>query len=44
MKIALKTITRKGLGTLVVRNNLKNTTGIITDGDLKKSSSNISSK
>ena len=36
MKIALKTITRKGLGTLVVRNNLKNTTGIITDGDLKR--------
>ena len=36
MKIALKTITRKGLGTLVVKNNLKNTTGIITDGDLKR--------
>ncbi len=36
MKIALKTITRKGLGTLVVINNLKNTTGIITDGDLKR--------
>ncbi len=36
MKIALKTITRKGLGTLVVKNNDKNTTGIITDGDLKR--------
>ena len=36
MKIALKTITSKGLGTLVVRNNLKNTIGIITDGDLKR--------
>ena len=36
MKIALKTITRKGLGTLVVKNNLKKTTGIITDGDLKR--------
>ncbi len=36
MKIALKTITKKGLGTLVVKNNLKNTTGIITDGDLKR--------
>jgi len=36
MKIALKTITRKGLGTLVVKNNHKNTTGIITDGDLKR--------
>ena len=36
MKIALKTITSKGLGTLVVKNNLKNTIGIITDGDLKR--------
>ena len=36
MKIALRTIAKKGLGTLVVKNNLKNTTGIITDGDLKR--------
>ena len=36
MKIALRTITKKGLGTLVVKNNLNNTTGIITDGDVKR--------
>ncbi len=36
MKTALKTIARKGLGTLIVNNNLKITTGIITDGDLKR--------
>ncbi len=36
MKIALRTITKKGLGTLVVKDNLKNTKGIITDGDLKR--------
>tara|TARA_B100000989_G_scaffold248459_1_gene195893 strand:- start:254 stop:1234 length:981 start_codon:yes stop_codon:yes gene_type:complete len=36
MKKALKEITKKGLGTLIVRNNLKNTIGILTDGDLKR--------
>ncbi len=36
MKIALKNITKKGLGALVVKNNLNYTTGIITDGDLKR--------
>ena len=36
MKIALKNITKKGLGALVVKNSLNYTTGIITDGDLKR--------
>ena len=36
MGVALKTITKKGLGTLIVKNKLKNTTGIITDGDVKR--------
>ena len=36
MKTALKNIEKKGLGALVVRNNKKNTCGIITDGDLKR--------
>ena len=39
MKNALKSITRKGLGTLVVTNNRNMTTGILTDGDLKRLSS-----
>ncbi len=40
MKTALKNITKKGLGVLIVR-NLKNlTTGILTDGDLKRLSNN----
>ncbi len=36
MKSALKSITQKGLGTLVVINNRNITTGILTDGDLKR--------
>ena len=36
MKAALKNITKKGLGTLIVRNNNNYTTGIVTDGDLKR--------
>ncbi len=36
MRNALNIITKKGLGVLVVRNNNKKTTGILTDGDLKR--------
>ena len=36
MKTAIKNISKKGVGTLVVRNNKNITTGIITDGDLKR--------
>ena len=36
MKNALKIITLKKLGTLIVRNNKKNTTGIITDGQIRR--------
>ena len=36
MKKALKIITRKGLGVLIVKNNKNLTTGILTDGDLKR--------
>ena len=36
MRDALKIITKKNLGTLVVRNNRNHTTGILTDGDLKR--------
>ncbi len=36
MKIAIKKITNKGLGALVVKNNRNFTTGILTDGDLKR--------
>ena len=36
MKSALKSITQKGLGTLVIINNKNITTGILTDGDLKR--------
>ncbi len=36
MKDALISITKKNLGTLVIRNNRNNTTGILTDGDLKR--------
>ena len=36
MKIALKNITKKGLGALVVKNNHNYTTGILTDGDIKR--------
>jgi len=36
MKDALISITKKNLGTLVIRNNRNYTTGILTDGDLKR--------
>ena len=36
MKSALKIITQKKLGTLIVRNNKKITTGIITDGQIRR--------
>ena len=36
MKIALKIITSKKLGTLIVRNNRGDTTGIITDGQIRR--------
>ena len=38
MKSALKFITQKKLGVLVARNNKKNTTGIITDGQIRRKS------
>ena len=36
MKDALVSITKKNLGTLVIRNNRNYTTGILTDGDFKR--------
>ena len=36
MKNALMSINKKNLGTLVIRNNRSYTTGILTDGDLKR--------
>ena len=36
MKYALKIITQKKLGTLIVRNNKGNTTGMITDGQVRR--------
>tara|TARA_X000000950_G_C13875606_1_gene644721 strand:- start:237 stop:1217 length:981 start_codon:yes stop_codon:yes gene_type:complete len=39
MKVALHEIAKKGLGVLVVKNNFNNTTGILTDGDIKRLSS-----
>ena len=36
MRAALKNIERKGLGVIVVKNNRNNTSGILTDGDLKR--------
>ena len=36
MKDALKVITNKGLGVLIVKNNKNITKGILTDGDLKR--------
>ncbi len=36
MKNALKTMMKKGLGVLIIKNNKNLTTGIITDGDLKR--------
>ena len=38
MKLALKTITEKKLGTLIVKNKLGDTTGIITDGQIRRMS------
>jgi arabinose-5-phosphate isomerase len=38
MKLALKTISQKKLGTLIVRDNNKKTTGIITDGQIRRMS------
>ena len=39
MKSALKEIARKGLGVLIVKNNINHTVGILVDGDLKRLSS-----
>ena len=36
MKVALKVIASKKLGTLIVRNNRSDTTGIITDGQIRR--------
>ena len=36
MKVALKIITRKRLGVLIVQNNSKKTNGIITDGQIRR--------
>ena len=36
MKNALKILSRKNLGVLIVRNKIKKTIGVITDGDLKR--------
>ena len=36
MKIALNTIAKKGLGTLIIKNSRNQTKGILTDGDLKR--------
>ncbi len=45
MNFALKKITQKGLGVLIIKNNHGHTTGIITDGDLKRiSNKNINFK
>ena len=38
VKTALKNIAKKGLGTLIVKNNKMLTTGILTDGDFKRMS------
>ena len=39
MKYALKKIEKKGLGVIVVKDDQNNTSGILTDGDLKRLSS-----
>ena len=39
MRTALKIISKKGLGVLVIKNNKNFTTGILTDGDIKRLSS-----
>ena len=36
MKLALKNIEKKGLGTVIVKDHYNNTRGILTDGDLKR--------
>ena len=36
MKKALKIISKKGLGVLIIKNNKNLTSGILTDGDLKR--------
>ena len=36
LNLALKKITQKGLGVLIIKNDYGRTTGIITDGDLKR--------
>ncbi len=36
MKAALKIIEKNRLGALIIRNDLNNTTGILTDGDIKR--------
>ena len=36
MRAALKIITKKKLGVLIVQNNLKKTNGIITDGQIRR--------
>ena len=36
MKNALKILSKKNLGVLIIRNKIKNTIGVITDGDLKR--------
>ena len=41
MRVALKTISQKGLGVLIAKNKLNKTTGILTDGDFKRLSNKI---
>ena len=41
MKRALNIITKKNLGTLIVQNNKKQTTGIITDGQIRRKTREI---
>ena len=36
LRAALKTMNKFNLGVLVVRNNLRKTSGIISDGDIKR--------
>ncbi len=42
MKVALKKLSEKKLGVLIVQNNKKITTGIITDGQIRRSNQKIS--
>ncbi len=41
VKNAVSNIAKKGLGAIVLRNNIKATTGILTDGDLKRLSDKL---